>query len=128
MLLASFIAGTVIPDTPLYQSGQVVLDAKICGLAVLLAILITPSLAQIISPPHPKAQASKVTTKSILWKLPLTFLLLACFSLYFPEILGNGGALAQAVFDGMYRWYALACVVIKAVFVLLTLKTPTEVL
>ena len=42
VILASFIAGTVIPDTPLYQSGQVVLDAKTCGLAVLLAILITP--------------------------------------------------------------------------------------
>ena len=121
VILASFIAGTVIPDTPLYQSGQVVLDAKTCGLAVLLAILITP-LAQLFRHLTQKAQASKVTTKSILWKLPLTFLLLACFSLYFPEILGNGGALAQAVFDGMGVWYALACVVIKAVLVLLTLK------
>lgn len=49
-------------------------------------------------------------------------MLLASCSLYFPEILGNGGALAQAVFDGLGVWYALASVVIKAVLVLLTLK------
>lgn len=97
------------------------LDAKTCGFAIVLAILITP-LAQLFRHLTQKAQAGKVTTKSILWKLPLTFLLLASFSLYFPEILGNGGALAQAVFDGMGVWYALACVVIKAVLVLLTLK------
>ncbi|WP_257235544.1 chloride channel protein [Streptococcus macedonicus] len=36
--------------------------------------------------------------------------------------MGNGGALAQAVFDGLGMWYALASVVIKAVLVLLTLK------
>ena len=120
-ILASLIAGTVISDTPLYHSGQVVLDAKTCGFAIVLAILITP-LAQLFRHLTQKAQAGKVTTKSILWKLPLTFLLLASFSLYFPEILGNGGALAQAVFDGMGVWYALACVVIKAVLVLLTLK------
>lgn len=89
------------------------LDAKTCGFAIVLAILITP-LAQQFRHLTQKAQARKVTTKSILWKLPLTFLLLASFSLYFPEILGNGGALAQAVFDGMGVWYALACVVIKA--------------
>ena len=120
-ILASLIAGTVISDTPLYHSGQVVLDSKTCGFAIVLAILITP-LAQLFRRLTQKAQAGKVTTKSILWKLPLTFLLLASFSLYFPEILGNGGALAQAVFDGMGVWYALACVVIKAVLVLLTLK------
>ena len=120
-ILASLIAGTVISDTPLYHLGQVVLDAKTCGLTILLAILITP-LAQLFRHLTQKAQASKVTTKSILWKLPLTFLLLASCSLYFPEILGNGGALAQAVFDGLGMWYALDCVVIKAVLVLLTLK------
>lgn len=49
-------------------------------------------------------------------------MLLAICSLYFLEILGNGGALAQAVFDGLGVWYALASVVIKAVLVLLTLK------
>lgn len=97
------------------------LVAKTCGLTILLAILITP-LAQLFRHLTQKAQASKVTTKSILWKLPLTSLLLASFFLYFPEILGNGGALAQAVFDGMGVWYGLACVVIKAVLVLLTLK------
>ena len=57
-----------------------------------------------------------------MWKLPLIFLLLASFSFYFPEILGNGGALEQAVFNGMGVWYALACVVVKAFLVLLTLK------
>ena len=57
-----------------------------------------------------------------MWKLPLTFLLLASFALYFPEILGNGGALAQAVFDGMPVSYAISILVIKACFVLLTLK------
>ncbi|HEL1640948.1 TPA: chloride channel protein [Streptococcus suis] len=119
--LASLIAGMVIADTPLYHSEQVMLDAKTCGFAIVLAILITP-LAQLFRHLTQKVQASKLTTKSMLWKLPLTFFLLASFSLYFPEILGNGGALAQAAFDGMSIWYALACVVIKVLLVLLTLK------
>ena len=120
-ILASLIARTVISDTPLYHSGQVVLVAKTCGLTILLAILITP-LAQLFRHLTQKAQASKVTTKSILWKLPLTFLLLASFFLYFPEILGNGGAMAQGVFDGMTVQYAAVIVVVKAFVVLLTLK------
>ena len=64
----------------------------------------------------------KSTDPNVLWCLPLTFLLLASLSLIFPEILGNGGALAQAVFDGMTVQYAAVIVVVKAFVVLLTLK------
>ncbi|WP_438059297.1 chloride channel protein [Streptococcus ruminicola] len=119
--LASLVAGLVISDAPLYQAGQVSLNLETCLLAIFLAALITP-LAHIFRRLTRKAQAGKETHQAILWKLPLTFLLLASFALYFPEILGNGGALAQAVFDGMGVWYALAILLIKACLVLLTLK------
>ncbi|WP_205401319.1 chloride channel protein [Streptococcus lutetiensis] len=119
--LASLVAGLVISDAPLYNAGQVSLNLGTCLLAIFLALLITP-LAHVFRRLTQKAQAGKETHQAILWKLPLTFLLLASFALYFPEILGNGGALAQAVFDGMGVWYALAILLIKACLVLLTLK------
>ncbi|UVF03437.1 chloride channel protein [Streptococcus equinus] len=119
--LASLVAGLVISDAPLYQAGQVSLNLETCVLAIFLAALITP-LAHIFRRLTQKAQAGKETHQAILWKLPLTFLLLASFALYFPEILGNGGALAQAVFDGMAVSYAIPILIIKACLVLLTLK------
>lgn len=118
---ASLIAGLVISDAPLYHGGQISLNLVTCLLAVLVAVLITP-LAEVFRRLTQKAQVKKETHEAILWKLPLTFLLLASVALYFPEILGNGGALAQAVFDGMGVWYALAILLIKACLVLLTLK------
>lgn len=120
-IFASLIAGLVLSDAPLYHGGQISLNLATCLLAVLVAVLITP-LAEVFRRLTQKAQVGKETHEAILWKLPLTFLLLASVALYFPEILGNGGALAQAVFDGLGVWYALASVVIKAVLVLLTLK------
>lgn len=120
-ILTSLIAGIAISDEPLYHATPIVINVKTCCLIFILAMVITP-LAQVFRHFIQKAQANKITTKSILWKLPLTFVALASFSLVFPEILGNGGALAQLVFNGMNAWNALACVIIKAIFVLLTLK------
>ena len=120
-IFASLIAGLVISDAPLYHGGQISLNLATCLLAVLVAVLITP-LAEVFRRLTQKAQVGKETHEAILWKLPLTFLLLASVALYFPEILGNGGALAQAVFDGMTLSYAIPILSIKACLVLLTLK------
>lgn len=120
-IFASLIAGLVISDAPLYHGGQVSLNLATCLLAVLVAVLVTP-LAEGFRRLTQKAQVKKETHEAILWKLPLTFLLLASFALYFPEILGNGGALAQAVFDGMAVQYAAMMLIVKAFVVLLTLK------
>lgn len=112
-IFASLIAGLVISDAPLYHGGQISLNLATCLLAVLVAVLITP-LAEVFRRLTQKAQVGKETHEAILWKLPLTFLLLASVALYFPEILGNGGALAQAVFDGMTLSYAISILIIKA--------------
>ncbi|QMS97139.1 chloride channel protein [Streptococcus equinus] len=120
-ILASFIAGVVISDAPLYEAAQVTLDVKTAILAIVLAVLISP-IAQLFRRLAQKAQAQKATDYTILWRLPLTFLLLASLSLVFPEILGNGGAMAQGVFDGMTAQYAAMIVVVKSFVVLLTLK------
>lgn len=119
--LASLVAGLVISDAQLYEAGQVTLDVKTAILAIGLAVLISP-IAQLFRRLTQKAQAQKATDYTILWRLPLTFLLLASLSFVFPEILGNGGAMAQAVFDGMTVQYAAMIVVVKAFVVLLTLK------
>lgn len=120
-IFASLIAGLVISDAPLYHGGQISLNLATCLLAVLVAVLITP-LAEVFRRLTQKAQVGKETHEAILWKLPLTFLLLASVALYFPEILGNGGALTQAVFDGMTLSYAIPILIIKVCLVLLTLK------
>ncbi|SDQ27820.1 H+/Cl-antiporter ClcA [Streptococcus equinus] len=120
-ILASLIAGVVISDAPLYEAAQVTLDVKTAILAMVLAVIISP-IAQLFRRFTQKAQAQKVTDYTILWRLPLTFLLLASLSFVFPEILGNGGALAQGVFDGMTAQYAVMIVLVKAFVVLLTLK------
>ncbi|WP_435432364.1 chloride channel protein [Streptococcus equinus] len=120
-ILASLVAGVVISDAPLYETAQVTLDVKTALLAMVLAVIISP-IAQLFRRLTQKAQAQKVTDHTILWRLPLTFLLLASLSLVFPEILGNGGAMAQGVFDGMTAQYAAMVVVVKALVVLLTLK------
>ncbi|MBD8955822.1 MAG: voltage-gated chloride channel protein [Streptococcus lutetiensis] len=120
-ILASIVAGVVISDAPLYETAQVTLDVKTALLAMFLVVLISP-IAQLFRRLTQKAQAQKTTDHNVLWRLPLTFLLLASLSLIFPEILGNGGALAQGVFDGMTVQYAAVIVVVKAFVVLLTLK------
>ena len=111
----------VISDAPLYETAQVTLDVKTAILAMFLVVLISP-IAQLFRRLTQKAQAQKTTDHNVLWRLPLTFLLLASLSLIFPEILGNGGAMAQGVFDGMTVQYAAVIVVVKAFVVLLTLK------
>ena len=120
-ILASIVAGVVISDAPLYETAQVTLDVKTAILAMFLVVLISP-IAQLFRRLTQKAQAQKTTDHNVLCRLPLTFLLLASLSLIFPEILGNGAALAQAVFDGMTVQYAAVIVVVKAFVVLLTLK------
>ena len=120
-ILASIVAGVVISDAPLYETAQVTLDVKTAILAMFLVVLISP-IAQLFRRLTQKAQAQKTTDHNVLWCLPLTFLLLASLSLIFPELLGNGGAMAQGVFDGMTVQYAAVIVVVKAFVVLLTLK------
>ncbi|WP_152972521.1 chloride channel protein [Streptococcus orisasini] len=121
-VLAAAVAQVVIPDVPLYRTGQLTTSFSTLLLAIAVGAVVGP-LAKYFRQLTSWAQSHKTKDRAILWQLPLSFLLLAAIALNFPELLGNGGALAQKVFFGMPLTQALLILPIKAFLVLLVLRT-----
>ena len=81
-----------------------------------------------------RAEKIKAKDRSLLWRIPLSFALVAVVSLWLPEILGNGRLLTQHTFNvsldaaagglsAAAAGYVLALCVAKAAVVLLSLRS-----
>ena len=81
-----------------------------------------------------RAEKIKAKDRSLLWRIPVAFVLVAVVSLWLPEILGNGRLLTQHTFNvsldaaagglsAAAAWYVLALCVAKAAVVLLSLRS-----
>ncbi|MBM7635693.1 chloride channel protein [Streptococcus saliviloxodontae] len=120
--LASQIARPVISNQAIYSLQTLSTDWQNLLLAVLLVILITP-IAYVFKEWTKKAEQKKIKTKGLLLGLPLTFTLLALVANAFPEILGNGEAMATRIIAGQPWDKVFFLTVIKSVMVVLVLRS-----
>lgn len=126
MSSTSMLIGTIFKGIgPYYLVGKqnfslkfllfVIFAAPICGLA-----------GAFFRQAFKWAGYKQTKDKNILWQLPLTGLLMGVIATVFPEIMGNGRALAQLSIDTINHKFLLLLLVgaiIKAVVTVLTIKS-----
>lgn len=130
---ATVTANLVISNEPTYPVPQLPLDATTLTVAALTGVVLTP-LALGFRALSQRAEKIKAKDRSLLWRIPLSFALVAVVSLWLPEILGNGRLLTQHTFNvsldaaaggltAAAAVYVLALAVAKAAVVLLSLRS-----
>lgn len=120
--LATLVARIAIPDRPAYQIAWQGLDASL----VLMALLAGPLVGtlgfyfgELVS----RVSALAPKGRSILWAMPVCYLLLALLAIPFPLILGNGHALAENLLrEDVPLGMAALLVFAKPVATLLTVR------
>ena len=129
---ATVTANLVIVNEPTYPVPQLPLDATTLTVAALTGVVLTP-LALGFRALSQRAEKLKAKDRSLLWRIPVAFALVAVVSLWLPEILGNGRLLTQHTFDvsldaaaggltAAAAVYVLALAVAKAAVVVLSLR------
>ena len=130
---ATVTANLVIVNEPTYPVPQLPLDATTLTVAALTGVVLTP-LALGFRALSQRAEKIKAKDRSLLWRIPVAFALVAVVSLWLPEILGNGRLLTQHTFNvsldatagglsAVVAWYVVALCVAKAAVVLLSLRS-----
>ena len=128
---ATVTANLVIVNEPTYPVPQLPLDATTLTVAALTGVVLTP-LALGFRALSQRAEKIKAKDRSLLWRIPVAFALVAVVSLWLPEILGNGRLLTQHTFNvsldaaaggltAAAAVYVLALAVAKAAVVVLSL-------
>lgn len=125
---ATVTANLVIVNEPTYPVPQLPLDATTLTVAALTGVVLAP-LALGFRALSQRAEKIKAKDRSLLWRIPVAFALVAVVSLWLPEILGNGRLLTQHTFNAaagglsaVAAWYVVALCVAKAAVVLLSLR------
>lgn len=130
---ATVTANLVIVNEPTYPVPQLPLDATTLTVAALTGVVLAP-LALGFRALSQRAEKIKAKDRSLLWRIPVAFVLVAVVSLWLPEILGNGRLLTQHTFNvsldatagglsAVVAWYVVALCVAKAAVVLLSLRS-----
>ena len=95
---ATVTANLVIVNEPTYPVPQLPLDATTLTVAALTGVVLAP-LALGFRALSQRAEKIKAKDRSLLWRIPVAFALVAVVSLWLPEILGNGRLLTQHTFN-----------------------------
>ncbi|WP_459741179.1 chloride channel protein [Rothia similmucilaginosa] len=127
---ATVTANLVIVNEPTYPVPQLPLDATTLTVAALTGVVLTP-LALGFRALSQRAEKIKAKDRSLLWRIPVAFALVAVVSLWLPEILGNGRLLTQHTFNEALAGglgagavgYVAALTVAKAAVVVLSLRS-----
>ena len=127
---ATATANLVISNAPTYPVPQLPLDATTLTVAALTGVVLTP-LALGFRALSQRAEKIKAKDRSLLWRIPVAFALVAVVSLWIPEILGNGRLLTQHTFNEALAGglgagavgYVAALTVAKAAVVVLSLRS-----
>jgi len=127
---ATVTANLVIANEPTYPVPQLPLDATTLTVAALTGVVLTP-LALGFRALSQRAEKIKAKDRSLLWRIPVAFALVAVVSLWIPEILGNGRLLTQHTFNEALAGglgagavgYVAALTVAKAAVVVLSLRS-----
>lgn len=94
--LATWVAQPIVGHGAIYHMSPVHWSASSFGQAVLVALLVTP-LALAFRFLANRASREQRKDWTILWALPVAFMVLAGIVLFYPIFMGNGQVLAQAI-------------------------------
>lgn len=97
--LATWVAQPIVGHGAIYHMSLVYWSASSFFQAVLVALLVTP-LALAFRFLANRASRKRRKDWTILWALPLDFMVLAGIVLFYPIFMGNGQVLAQALLSG----------------------------
>lgn len=97
--LAAWVAQPIVGHGAIYHMSLVYWSASSFFQAVLVALLVTP-LALAFRFLANRASRKRRKDWTILWALPLAFMVLAGIVLFYPIFMGNGQVLAQAILSG----------------------------
>ena len=122
--LAAWVSQPIVGHGAIYHMSLVHWSASSFFQAVIVALLVTP-LALAFR--FLASQASRKCRKdeTILWALPLAFLVLASLAVFFPIFMGNGQVLAQALLSSHPIPYLPLTLVVKGFLVYLLLRNGT---
>ena len=97
--LAAWVAQPIVGHGAIYHMSLVYWSASSFFQAVLVALLVTP-LALAFRFLANRASRKRRKDGTILWALPVAFMVLAAIVAFYPIFMGNGQVLAQALLSG----------------------------
>lgn len=122
--LAAWVSQPIVGHDAIYNMSPVHWSAGSFFQAVIVALLVTP-LALAFRFLASRASRKRRKDESVLWALPLAFLVLAGIVLFYPIFMGNGQVLAQALLSSQPIPYLPLTLVVKGLLVYLLLRNGT---
>lgn len=119
--VATWVAQPIVGHGAIYHMPLVHWSASSFFQAVLVALLVTP-LALAFRYLAKRASRKRRKDWTILWALPLAFMVLAGIVIFYPIFMGNGQVLAQAVLSGQLFSNLVLVLAVKGFLVYLLLR------
>ena len=119
--LANWIVQAIVGHDVLYHLSAVSWSLSSFLQAILIALLVTP-LALVFRSLAKQANRKRCKDETILWALPLVFLVLGSLVSFFPIFMGNGQVLAQALLSRQPVPYLPLALAMKGLLVYLLLR------
>ena len=118
--LATWVDESVVGQESIYHLSAVSWSASSFLQAIVIAFLVTP-LALVFAFLAKRSSHKRRKDGTILWALPLAFLLLGSLAVFFPIFMGNGQVLAQALLSSQPIPYLPLSLAVKGLLVYLLL-------
>ena len=119
--LATWVAQPIVGHGAIYHMSQVHWSASSLFQAVIVALLVTP-LALAFRFLANRASRERRKDWTILWALPVAFMVLAAIVAFYPIFMGNGQVLAQALLSGQPFSNLALALAVKGLLVYLLLR------
>lgn len=119
--LATWVAQPIVGHGAIYHMSLVHWSASSFFQAVLVALLVTP-LAIAFRFLANQASRKRRKNGTILWALPVAFMVLAAIVAFYPIFMGNGQVLAQALLSGQTFSNLVLTLAVKGFLVYLLLR------
>ena len=119
--LATWVAQPIVGHGAIYHISLVHWSASSLFQAVIVALLVTP-LALAFRFLANRASRKRRKDGTILWALPVAFMVLAAIVAFYPIFMGNGQVLAQALLSGQPFSNLVLTLAVKGILVYLLLR------
>lgn len=119
--LATWVAQPIVGHGAIYHMSPVHWSASSLFQAVIVALLVTP-LALAFRFLANRASRKRRKDGTILWALPVAFMVLAAIVAFYPIFMGNGQVLAQALLSSQSITYLPLTLAVKGFLVYLLLR------